>query len=102
PLDLLRTLPSFPTRRSSDLDCTQLNDVVDCTQLVVYVHDAHQKCVITQCITQNRRLNTPVLIRLQMGDFEPLLFQPVGGIKHRLDRKSTRLNSSHVKISYAV
>src|SRR5438132_3149856 len=30
------------------------------------------------------------------------LLRPVAALRHRLDRKSTRLNSSHTVISYAV
>src|SRR5690606_20624617 len=64
---LARTLSCIHMKQAAVVtaDCTQLNDVVDCAQLIVYVHDAHQKRVITQCITQNRWLNTAVLIRLQ-------------------------------------
>src|SRR5690625_7087113 len=68
-------LHSFPTRRSSDL--------IDETLEIVKGYDAETLDVITQINThsyngsQLQALNT-------------------------LDRKSTRLNSSHVAISYAV
>src|SRR5437899_9439212 len=41
---------------------------------------------------------------LDLGDDGVVLFplQGAGGVDHRLDRKSTRLNSSHLGISYAV
>src|SRR5690606_41726546 len=77
---VLRDLPSFPTRRSSDLD-----------QIVVVF------------LAQ--------LFRAGLGGF---LEQLMNGLLHKvhvgivaagfpcLDRKSTRLNSSHVKTSYAV
>src|SRR5690349_25152988 len=73
-----RLLHSFPTRRSSDLTS----------------------------ISRRGRFDRRVDNRLERA--KPVLFQrkSVGkgrewGI-HRLDRKSTRLNSSHVEISYAV
>src|SRR5690349_22814973 len=65
-----RGLPSFPTRRSSDLPWTA--DVVYRLESV----GAHQ---------------------LQGGQSQPGARQQVSA-----DRKSTRLNSSHVEISYAV
>src|SRR5690606_39684686 len=52
-----------------------------------------------------------VLLATVLGDFVDLAGHvraassataPEGGVQQRLDRKSTRLNSSHVKISYAV
>src|SRR5690606_41436242 len=62
-----RHLPSFPTRRSSDLrhycHWCDLRDLVGLPGSVGGLHD---------------------------------------GLRNREDRKSTRLNSSHVKISYAV
>src|SRR5207302_4058741 len=90
----LRTPHSFPTRRSSDL-----NDR----------HDRHRHSA--SGTFWNRPTSSDV------GDSTAeLLYQRVGeslsrweSVEHqfamifgRLDRKSTRLNSSHVKISYAV
>src|SRR3989442_11074597 len=41
--------------------------------------------------------------RAEVGDPAGATLSPgTGGLKPRLDRKSTRLNSSHVRISYAV
>src|SRR5690625_5762797 len=68
PPGTLQPLPSFPTRRSSDL--------------------AKQR---------QRRLRINVLSVVLV--FGLCLFV---GIGHHQDRKSTRLNSSHVAISYAV
>src|SRR5690606_40587520 len=64
-----RYLPSFPTRRSSDL--IPLSQVIDFLSF--------SDCQLTNC----PKADSPFPIA--MGD-----------------RKSTRLNSSHVKISYAV
>src|SRR5690606_41836253 len=82
-----RPLHSFPTRRSSDLGG-------------VGEREAHP-----QSADQDARPRARVpsscgvgrVQRLQRGVDEEPLRAPVGG-----DRKSTRLNSSHVKISYAV
>src|SRR5690606_41514635 len=68
-----RDLPSFPTRRSSDL--------LACL--------AHQ---VTGVVAGDRGHGDRAL---DVGDGG-------GGEERGLDRKSTRLNSSHVKISYAV
>src|SRR5438876_8526264 len=73
-----RDLHSFPTRRSSDL-------------------------VGLAAFRPQRTVGEPLAV-----DFDaPLLDQPVclrraGGRQSRRDRKSTRLNSSHPSISYAV
>src|SRR5699024_12306217 len=71
-------LHSFPTRRSSDLSIMDLNHV-----LMVTVQSYSTEVV--------KKLTTLMYVH-PMGQL--LLFL--------LDRKSTRLNSSHVSISYAV
>src|SRR5699024_12107315 len=43
--------------------------------------------------------HAPPLVRVPVNSFE---FQPCGRTPQAEDRKSTRLNSSHVSISYAV
>src|SRR5438874_10192857 len=72
-----RDLPSFPTRRSSDLGSARLRPADGARPATLL--RAAERCA--------RRL-------------------PAGEGHHRLirrrDRKSTRLNSSHVEISYAV
>src|SRR5207249_10438497 len=86
-----QALPSFPTRRSSDLG-----------------RDAQRQR------GQDRRLedargadqgNAGAVDREALGQLEgpqPLSLPAPGGMQQRPDRKSTRLNSSHVSISYAV
>src|SRR5690606_41222043 len=97
-----RHLSSFPTRRSSDLSASSFAD---------------------QCITASFRADS-VGVRLDEKRFGPVVIDPdvhvaaVAGTLGKLappphppaerqggavvrDRKSTRLNSSHVKISYA-
>src|SRR5205814_10700497 len=82
-------LHSFPTRRSSDLhlELHQLQEllVIDHVRLVQKHHDVGHPHLAGQ---QN------VLARLR--------HRPIGRAHHQEDRKSTRLNSSHLGISYAV
>src|SRR5207302_6370860 len=75
-----RNLHSFPTRRSSDL-------IQQATRgLAVAIFQAvREKCFHAKMVRQRAK-----------NVFQQLPNQ------HDLDRKSTRLNSSHVKISYAV
>src|SRR5690606_41887958 len=81
----LRNLPSFPTRRSSDLAVRHGRD-----ELRRRVGDLEKQAV-------------GVLRLLGVLPEEP---EPPGPAPAQAraaeDRKSTRLNSSHVKISYAV
>src|SRR5207302_11153860 len=89
--------PSFPTRRSSDL--------IEASP-AVWVAALNGSAMGGGC-----ELALACDVRLmasgdhRIGQPEVLLgFSPGGGGTQRLsrDRKSTRLNSSHVKISYAV
>src|SRR5690606_41373069 len=83
-----RVLPSFPTRRSSDLeDLLQLGEDVR--------HQRFQRR--TGIASLDARLLRNVLWRADAGH-DILTLR----VDEELDRKSTRLNSSHVKISYAV
>src|SRR5690606_41986888 len=83
-----RGLHSFPTRRSSDL-------VSKATVSVVILNET----VLLSALTVARKLLDGFaggpLATPKMDIYEPLDW-------NQLDRKSTRLNSSHVKISYAV
>src|SRR5438309_9208289 len=74
-----RALHSFPTRRSSDLGpCDSVCPIVMAGE-----------------VTGNRAVGDPTpATSIQSLDVESVL--------ERLDRKSTRLNSSHSSISYAV
>src|SRR5690606_41456299 len=88
---------SFPTRRSSDL--------IACWFVYRYerqqgaakrqVSEAHAE---TEVRFLSEALKQTRLVRgYNMEEFEQTLFS-----RHMEDRKSTRLNSSHVKRSYAV
>src|SRR3989442_11075648 len=74
-----RDLPSFPTRRSSDLAGELQHPQARVASCVLAAHE----CV------QHRRPDVSCDLAVDIG---PAV----------LDRKSTRLNSSHVRISYAV
>src|SRR5690606_41305296 len=79
-----RALPPFPTRRSSDLEVAEARFYVTAFRIDILPAFAQ-----------------PVddLIRLAPGiDGHAAIAGTLGAI----DRKSTRLNSSHVKTSYAV
>src|SRR5690606_40086012 len=93
-----RGLHSFPTRRSSDLA-----DVVLARQLRQRQHPGIQ-------LVDQPFVLRPAVARVQRGELDGdaralVDAAPVGGLADGvdgLDRKSTRLNSSHVKSSYAV
>src|SRR5690606_41489695 len=78
-----RPLHSFPTRRSSDL----------AGQIAIMHHDLVEK---KGWISEKRFLHALNYCMLLPGPEAQQLAIYIG------DRKSTRLNSSHVKISYAV
>src|SRR5690606_40910041 len=93
-------LGPFPPRRSSDLYVRTGIDLIE-----THVFLGHQ-CAGAVVIQLGARIG-PVL-EVQVGKSEPGLglLPDIGGAHLRarlqVDRKSTRLNSSHVKISYAV
>src|SRR5690606_41376893 len=96
-----RRRPSLPTRRSSDLDVAQqavqrraLHAAARVAAVVVTIRQRHPAFGLLA--------GDECLRRLALGvERVELLIEPfVAGLAG--DRKSTRLNSSHVKISYAV
>src|SRR5690606_41060523 len=95
----LRELHSFPTRRSSDLECFQCDDPGRDGGGEVLRQEGPQRLVFPGLDVACR----PVV---QDAQAKHALFSEIDrnaraqGIAR--DRKSTRLNSSHVKISYAV
>src|SRR5699024_11529108 len=102
-----RDLPSFPTRRSSDLlksyyasaECAAQGLDPLTTNLVVADASRTEKTICLAVSPSLKALGIPGRARL---------FEVVQKVKEandarlRADRKSTRLNSSHVSISYAV
>src|SRR5207302_9511980 len=81
-----RDLPSFPTRRSSDLRERILRRLR---------YDVERSCLES---------TAPQLALISQGGMSNGLpwMQACRARDEREDRKSTRLNSSHVKMSYAV
>src|SRR5699024_12433175 len=102
PARATRHLPSFPTRRSSDLKPTKFTvtglDLQGTGKVHVFVTPWSSSTTLRGVSTYRRKRDS----------FEIWLYRthssntPVSWLAVREDRKSTRLNSSHVSISYAV
>src|SRR5690606_40837052 len=93
---------SFPTRRSSDLDATAARGAeveLHAPALIPedYLPDVHTRLTLYKRISSARDAAALRELQVEMIDRFGLLPEPA---KRLLDRKSTRLNSSHVKISY--
>src|SRR5690606_39719980 len=95
-------LPSFPTRRSSDLiqrlrDDASLGPKSFIREVSKCLGPNSDKASIGRIVS--RLLKPDMLWRSRidtlLGSKDPTM------VAEKLDRKSTRLNSSHVKISYA-
>src|SRR5690606_42064527 len=84
-----RGLSSFPTRRSSDLE-----------SLAIAGQPAERAIIPQPLIHQLPEKGFPVRNLIAIIGRDQILERLVP--PERLDRKSTRLNSSHVKSSYAV
>src|SRR5690606_40939035 len=97
-----RLLPSFLTRRSSDL--LRAGVLVHAVRLADHVHLRPEE--VGAFVPADRglqdRSGQAVVVERHPGDrLERGLGAAVGELDYPPDRKSTRLNSSHVKISYA-
>src|SRR5690606_41128315 len=92
-------LPCFPTRRSSDLlGILQVAQIVTLARqhaLVPLGFGRNQEAAGSPCRSSNA---CKLSLRVAPACRGPIASGEFGS----LDRKSTRLNSSHVKISYAV
>src|SRR5690625_5360423 len=88
----MRNLHSFPTRRSSDLEEEYIEEVVEPAFEVPDINVSEENEV------EMRRKQLEKLVEEKPEDFAKLLRSWLSDE----DRKSTRLNSSHVAISYAV
>src|SRR5690606_41322210 len=86
-------LHSFPTRRSSDLK----QQGIPCG-IYLFIGQIVSIGLFTDAIPKLRNRNLSFVKSIK----QRVLTMMSKKIIHVLDRKSTRLNSSHVKISYAV
>src|SRR5699024_12407474 len=84
-----RDLPSFPTRRSSDL-----GGIFHHSHVVIFP--------VARQIMGFFELNFFLALEIIGQASKAAAGGRFGGLANYLDRKSTRLNSSHVSISYAV
>src|SRR5205807_8955578 len=97
-----RALPSFPTRRSSDLKlllslAPWITLRADTPSAWLTRDSAMQEWYRSDSLRHNR-ISPPFYFGMVAGG--EMLMARAG--EFRLDRKSTRLNSSHLVISYAV
>src|SRR5690606_41438887 len=95
-----RNKHSFPTRRSSDLSL--IEDVITPLLLKPALDAANLSKIeeLTMFGSVKYGMFLSAIINFLIVAF--ILFLIIKGINASRDRKSTRLNSSHVKISYAV
>src|SRR5207249_11316743 len=97
----LPDLPPFPTRRSSDLAAAYPESVTQ--WLAQSALDPPPWLVANATAALDRLLVPPSgLLRLWQERGQVALWEAALADLRTRDRKSTRLNSSHVSISYAV
>src|SRR5690606_41281088 len=97
-----QNLPSFPTRRSSDLEAKAiLNKFLYASSSISEIEYFISKTPSNASSLKFHFFNESDFTTVRPnGTFS--IFLILMTLLGRLDRKSTRLNSSHVKISYAV
>src|SRR5207244_11970801 len=93
-------LPSFPTRRSSDLLGERRLTWV--TGVVLHDRDATRRPPPERGDGEVVPAVAAEVRRFDVGDARPAIEPEAAELAARRDRKSTRLNSSHQIISYAV
>src|SRR5690606_40840647 len=97
----LRELHSFPTRRSSDLQLPELEAGMKRYRIEVgYAHQVSPREIVG-AIANEAGIEGKHIGQITIFDDFTTVDLP-DGMPKEIDRKSTRLNSSHVKISYAV
>src|SRR5690606_41667371 len=94
-------LHSIPTRRSSDLVLRGYQPPADTTPTRLS-HFEPGSYATGRVVDVAQRGGVPIALKLRFGGIEGVVPQASLEAFFRTDRKSTRLNSSHVKISYAV
>src|SRR5690606_40903492 len=97
-----RALHSFPTRRSSDLTVRVVNPIQVFKNLLVCFASANSSNLVVGvnivAPEHNEISMRDYWLHMQMFKFFSHKFPDVKVAMHAGDRKSTRLNSSHVKI----
>src|SRR5690554_5126290 len=91
--------PSFGARHNAE------NSVAEIAELVRFARLFHVRIFVTlNTILHDDELEAARLLIHQLYDagVDALIVQDMGIMELDIDRKSTRLNSSHVRISYAV
>src|SRR5690606_41132302 len=91
----LRSLPSFPTRRSSDLVQAMKAEGIEYEERMELLEEVTYPRPLEEGLVNALRAYRETHPWVRESDLSPKSVV-------REDRKSTRLNSSHVKISYAV
>src|SRR5205814_9951206 len=94
-----RHLHSYPTRRSSDLPAGSAK-WADLAQELRKLRRSQDKFIYEPVFVGN--FEDAVLGAILNGNLEAVENGPKNGVFEIADRKSTRLNSSHLGISYAV
>src|SRR5207249_11254644 len=94
-------LHSFPTRRSSDLGTLSVMTMLDHPCCSIRIAQTHSGKLILSCPNPQRGQQPCNAERPPRCACTALRF-PLASSCAKRDRKSTRLNSSHVSISYAV
>src|SRR5439155_21657012 len=90
-------LHSFPTRRSSDLE-----ELIGLRAAVAQLPERERQ-VMALCYFEELSMREIArVLRVTESRVCQIRQRAVQRLRERLDRKSTRLNSSHVAISYAV
>src|SRR5690606_41760693 len=98
----IAALPSFPPRRSSDLpeNVSFHPALTGLEQLAFYLRMRGESATLAAGLLD--RVGLGRAARRRIGTYSKGMRQRLGLAQALIDRKSTRLNSSHVKISYAV
>src|SRR5207249_11094276 len=94
-------LPPFPTRRSSDLDLRPRAEYARRSRLDMDHVAELARMLMGDAVARRRFPLYTNASAIELGGRVHYVEVSYSG-RARLDRKSTRLNSSHVSISYAV
>src|SRR5207249_12313609 len=96
-----RALLSFPTRRSSDLRSRRVGSELRRLREAAGVTTAQAAELLSCSPAKISRIENGI-VSVRVVDLRLLLDRYGDEDREHRDRKSTRLNSSHVSISYAV